>query len=190
MAIQLTDRDKRTLKLGGVCALGILAFVYMPQWTAHWRKVRSEIKTMETTLDEVRNPRNAKQAGLNALVPVFQMPADQESQTFLFRDKFNEQVKSSGLNEEPIQFDVSKKSIRMKVPQESRFTELIPLSLSYKSKCRFDKLLDLLVALKGNPYCVGIESLKLECDPKKPSQDRGDLDIELTVSTFAEKKAS
>lgn len=161
--------------------MAILAFVYIPRWTGHWRMIRSEITRMEQTLNDVRDPQGPRQAGLTALVPVFAMPGDQETQAFLFRDKVDEQIKQSGLNEEPLQMDTSNKKT---------VSGYLPLYLNYKGKCRFDKLLDLLVTLKGNPYCVGIEALKIECDTKKPAQDRGDLDIELTVSTFAKKKAS
>lgn len=181
MIKRLTDREKRTVKLGSLCAVAILAFVYMPRWTGHWRTIRSEIARMEQTLDEVRDPLGPRQAGLTALVPVFQMPAEQETQIFLFRDKVDEQIKQAGLNEEPLQMDISNRKT---------VSGYLPLYLNYEGQCRFEKLLDLLVTLKGNPYCVGVESLKIECDPKKPAQDRGDLDVELTVSTFAKKKAS
>lgn len=181
MTKHLTDRDKRTLRWGGLCAVAILAFVYIPQWVSHWRTIRGEISEMERTLHDVRYPQGPRQAGLTALVPIFQMPADQETQAFMFRDKFGEQIKKSSLKEEPIQMDVSKKRMA---------SGYLPLYLNYKGKCRFDKLLDLLVNLKGNPYCVGVEALKIECDTKKPPQDRGDLDIELTVTTFVNKKVS
>jgi hypothetical protein len=44
------------------------------------------------------------------------------------------------------------------------------------------QVLDFLERLNENPYLVGVEELKIKCDPKK----RGEVELDLTVSTFAE----
>jgi succinate dehydrogenase flavin-adding protein (antitoxin of CptAB toxin-antitoxin module) len=45
-------------------------------------------------------------------------------------------------------------------------------------------VLDFLAQLNENPYLVGIEELKIKCDPKK----RGEVELDLTVSSFAKQE--
>jgi len=60
------------------------------------------------------------------------------------------------------------------------------LKIKCKGKCKFDQLLDFLSNLKENPYLVGIEELRFQCDTKEPPEKRKDkeIEIDLTVSTF------
>ena len=58
------------------------------------------------------------------------------------------------------------------------------LRIKCKGKCKFDQLLDFLAALKENPYLVGVEELRIECDSKQPPDKRQDIEVDLTVSTF------
>jgi hypothetical protein len=54
------------------------------------------------------------------------------------------------------------------------------LRLKCSAKCKFGQVLDLLVNLKENPYLVGVEEMRIKCDPKKPQE----VQLDLTVSTF------
>ncbi len=181
MAVTLTDKDKRTLRLGAVCSVLILGLVYVPRLAGHWRKMRSEMHAMESTLRQIQNPRDAKQRFLDTQVPVYKMPTTPDDQAFLFRDKLTEQIKKAGLKEVPLQTEFSKKRVTGGYQ---------PLYVSYAGKCSFDKLLKLLVDLKTNPYYVGIEALKIEADPKTPAQGRKEMTIELTLTTLAKKTLS
>ena len=99
------------------------------------------------------------------------MPEKEETQMFLFRDKLNEQLKKAGINSKPLQVVSTGKS-----PQAGYRL----LRLKCSAKCRFAQALDLLANLKENPYLVGIEEFKIECDQKK----RQDVKLDVTVSTF------
>jgi hypothetical protein len=59
------------------------------------------------------------------------------------------------------------------------------LKVKCKGKCKFDQLLDFLAGLKENPYLVGVEELRVTCDTKVPPEKRNQVEIDLTVSTFA-----
>jgi hypothetical protein len=183
MAVTLTDKDKRTLWLGAVGSVLILGLVYVPTLAGHWRKMRSEMHAMERTLQQIRNPKNAKQGFLDTQVPVYKMPTTRNDQRFLYRDKLTEQIKKAGLKEVPLQIEESRKWITGGYK---------PLYFSYAGKCSFDKLLKLLVDLKTNPYYVSIEALKIEADSKTPAQGRKEMTIELTLTTLtlAEKTPS
>ena len=175
MLNRLSDRDQRTLRLGAYAAVLILVVTFGPKGWSRWSKIRSDLARMEQTLREVRGDgRDTKQAALASLVPIFQTPVGAEQQTFLFRARLSEQIKQAGLKELPLQLETGKKKGAYQ-----------RLQLRYQGKCQFGQLLDLLSALKANPYYVGVEALKIDCDPKKPAEDRGDVEIELTVSTFA-----
>jgi len=108
---------------------------------------------------------------MKSAVPVFQMPEQEETQKFLFRDKLNEQLKKAGIKGKPLQVLPGRKS-----PQSAYKT----LFLKFSGKCQFRQSLDLLANLYNNPYLVGIEEFKIECDQKK----RQDVKLDITVSTF------
>ncbi|MCP4454541.1 MAG: hypothetical protein GY809_24045 [Planctomycetes bacterium] len=181
MAVTLTDKDKRTLWLGAVASVVILGLVYVPRLAGQWRSLRSEMHAMESTLQQIQNPKDAKQKFMDTQVPVYKMPVAADAQAFLFRDKLTEQIKKAGLKEVPLQTEFSKKRVTGGYQ---------PLYVSYAGKCSFDKLLKLLVDLKTNPYYVAVEALKIEADPKTPAQGRKEMTIELTLTTLAKKTLS
>jgi len=175
----LTDKERRSIGIGVVCAAAILAGVGIPMWWGHWSRVRAEILQMQGVLNqacagELHPP------GLAALVPVFEMPQDAETQKFRFRDKVNEQLKQAGVPSVPLQIE----------PLGSRRVgEFNRLSLKYKGTCRFEQLVDFLARLKENPYYAGVEDLILRADPKKSPQERQDVEVEMTISTFVKPDA-
>lgn len=178
MKIKISERDKRTLVLGGVASVLIVLSVYIPRGVGHWQQMRSEIRAMEATLKDIQSPASAKQMVLDQQVPVYRMPESPDNQAFLFRARLTEQIKKAGLKEVPLQMDVSK---------NKSLSGYQPLYLSYSGKCTFDKLLKLLVDLKTNPYYVSVEALKIDADPKQQAQQRRELAVELTVSTLTKK---
>jgi hypothetical protein len=167
---KLSQKEKRTLKIGVACAVAIVVFALGTEWLGHWKKVRNSRAGIENKLEEI-DVSDAKRAGLMSIVPVFEMPEKEEIQKFLFRDKFNAQLKKAGIRSEPLQ---------VLPPIKSPVTGYKLLRLKCSAKCKFGQALDLLARLKENPYLVGIEELKIECDQKK----RQDVKLDITVSTF------
>lgn len=169
MMKKLGQKEKRTLKFGAICAIAIVGFAFATQWLGHWKKVR-ETPGIENKLETI-NISEAKRAGLMSIVPVFEMPEEEQTQKYLFRDKFNEQLKKAGIKGKPLQVLPAVKS---------GVAGYKLLRLKCSAKCRFGQVLELLAGLKENPYLVGIEEFKIECDEKK----RQDVKLDLTISTF------
>ena len=167
---KLSQKDIRTLKIGAVCVAVILVFVFASELIAHWTQARKSLAQLENKL-ELLDVDKAKQAGLMSIVPVFKMPEKEEMQKFLFRDKLDEQLKKAGINSKPLQVVSTGKS---------KQTAYKLLRLKCNATCRFEQLLDLLANLKENPYLVGVEEMRIKCDPKKPQE----VELDLTVSTF------
>ena len=167
---RLNEKEKRTLKFGAVCAVAIVGFALATEWLGHWKKVRSSRAGIENKLEEI-NVSDAKRAGLISIVPAFEMPEKEETQKFLFRDKFNDQLKKARIKTEPLQ-------VLPAIKSPVAGYKLLRLKCS--AKCSFGQALDLLARLKENPYLVGIEELKIECNQKK----RQEVKLDLTVSTF------
>lgn len=179
MLERLSEREKRTVKLGAVCAVAILVFWVGTKWLDDWRETRTSLRELKSKLKLV-DVDQAKQAGLFSIVPVFEMPQVEEEQKLLFRDKLNEQLKKVGIRSEPLQVVPAPKS---------REPGYKLLSLKCSAKCKFAQVLDLLATLKENPYLVGIEEMRIKCDAKKPLPQRQDVELNLTVSTFCEVPA-
>jgi len=174
MIDRLSQRDKRAVKIGAVCAVAVLMLVFAAKWFDHWAQVSKSLATARDELEVIRPPK-AKQEGLLSIVPVLEMPQSEEKQKLLFRDKFNEQLKKAGIKSEPLQFLSSKKSkgqVGYKI-----------LRLRCRCKGNFGQMLDLLADLNKNPYLVGIEEFRIRCNEKKRDQ----IELDLTVSTFARK---
>jgi len=169
--MKLSQRDKRALKIGVIGAAVILAFTFGTRWVGHWSEVRESIAAKKATLKSVRVDKDERER-LMSIVPVFETPQDEEKQKFLFREKFYEQLKKVGFKGEPIRV------LRTKKTQAGTGYRL--LGLQTRGKCNFEQILDLLTNLNENPYLVGIEEMRMECDPKK----RQEFKLDLTVSTF------
>ncbi len=167
---KLSEKEKRTVKIGAVCAAAILVFFISTKWLGHWGQVRKLLDAEWAKL-KVLSPGEAKQRGLLSVVPVFEMPQIEEKQKFLFRDKFDEQLKKAGIRSEPLEFLSTGKS------QQDGYRLL---RLKCSGKCKFAQILDLLASLKDNPYLVGIEEMRIKCDTK----NRQEIELDLTVSTF------
>lgn len=170
MIKKLSEKDIRVLKIGGVCVAAILLFVFVSKWLGRWSEARASLDQVKAKLDLIDVDR-AKQEGLLSIVPVFEMPQEEQTQQFLFRNKLNEQLKKVGINSKPLQVLPGSKS---KQPGYKL------LRLKCNANCRFTQVLDLLAGLNENPYLVGIEEFRIKCDPKKPQE----VELDMTVSTF------
>lgn len=166
---KLSQREIRTVKIGAVCTAAILIFTFGTEWLERWKQVRKSLAQARAKLKDVRT----KQAGPLMTVPVFEMPEEEEIQKFLFRDKFNEQLKKAGIKNKPLQ---------ILSPGKSTVRGYKLLRIKCSGKCQFGQVLDLLSNLKENPYLVGIEEFKITCDPDP--KKRKEIDVDLTVSTF------
>lgn len=178
MSTHLGDRDKRALTIGAAVIVIIVVYIFLiTPWLDDWRATRSALADYREKLRlvgvNIGSIAKAKQQGLIRIVPVVEPPQAEDAQRRLFRDRFSEQLKKAGI---PIKsgasFDSSakfQKDSGMKV-----------LKMTCKTKCKFDQVLNLLANLSDNPYLIGIEQLRLQCDENK----RDELEIILTVSTF------
>ena len=171
MIEKLSKKDIRTLKYGAIAAAAIILFVFGSAGHKRWTKAKANGAVLRTKLDAI-DVDKAKQAGLASIVPVFEMPQVEEEQKFLFRDKLSDQLKRAGIRNKPLQVQAGRKS-----PQSGYKLLLVKCNAT----CQFVQVLDFLARLNENPYLVGIEELKIKCDPKK----RGEVTLDLTVSTFA-----
>jgi hypothetical protein len=163
------------LQVGAIAVVAIPAFTFGLQWIDDWRAVRASLAESQAKLADLGID-EAKHAALLSLVPVFEPPQAEETQKFLFRDKLHEQLKKAGLDTQPLQILSSRKM---------RNGPYKVLKIQCKGKGKFDQWLDLLAGLNENPYLVGIEELRIECDTKQPPEKRQDVEVQLTVSTFA-----
>ena len=176
MARKLNQREKRILVVGLVVAAAIVGFHFGPKVVGHWQQVRANLKVLQSKMNDI-GPSKAQQAALAAVVPVFDTPQPEDKQKFLFRDKLYEQIKKAGINNiDPLSFLTAQKRV------DSYKTLLIKC----KGKCKFDQLLDFLATVKENPYLMGVEELRIQCDTKQPPEKRQEVEIDLTVSTLVQ----
>ncbi len=171
MLEKLGEKDKRALKLGLILAVVILAASVLLGWIDRWKETRKSLAQVKQDLKAVASA-DAGQDNLLFAVPVFELPQNEEKQKSLFRDKISEQLKKAGIQSNPIQILPSSNT--------KRLAGYKLVSLKCTGKARFEQVLDLLAALKENPYLVGIEEFRIKCDPKK----RQEFDLNLTVSTL------
>lgn len=176
MARKLNPREKNMLLLGAASAVVIFLFTYGSKGYDHWSAARLSLASAQRKLSEIQMDKS-QQIALATMVPVVETPQVEDKQKFLFRDKLHEQFKKAGIKTEPLQF------LPVRKPRGLSYRVL---KIKCKGKCKFDQLLNFLSNLKENPYLVGVEELRIQCDAKEPPEKRKDKDIEidLTVSTF------
>ena len=166
---KLSNRDIWAIKIGGVCAVAILVFVFGANWLEKWSGARLQIETKKKQLNDI-NLSDAKQAGLLSIVPAFEMPEKEEDQKNRFREKLVAQLKKAGIKHEPLKVVMTKKTL---------YKSYKLMNIQCKGKCKFTQALDLLAGLNENPHLVGIEVFKMTCDKSKPQE----VELDLTVST-------
>jgi len=166
---KLSERDKRTIKLGVVCAVGILIFYYGGGWLKKWSEARADAKKKVAQIDGV-NIGDAKLSGLLSIVPVFEMPEKEEEQKSRCIEKFMDQLKKAGIKHDPL---------KISIPTGSLYKSYKLINIQCKAKCKFTQVLDLLAKLNENPHLVGVEAFKMKCNKTKPQE----VELDLTVST-------
>jgi hypothetical protein len=164
------------LQVGAIAVVVIPAFTFGLDWIDDWRAVRASVAEAQAKLENLEM-NEAGRAGLLSIVPTFEVPQAEETQKFLFRDKLHEQLQRAGITTEPLQILSSRKM---------RNGPYKVLKIQCKGKGKFDQVLNLLAGLKENPYLVGVEELRIECDTKQPLEKRREVNIQLTVSTFVQ----
>lgn len=176
MARKLNTREKRVLLLGAASAAVIFLFTYGSKGYDHWSQARATLAAAKRKISDVETDKS-RQAALATMVPVFEAPQVEDKQKFLFRDRLHEQLKKAGINTEPLQF------LPVRKPKGLSYKVL---KIKCKGKCKLDQLLDFLSNVNENPYLVGVEELRIQCDTKEPPEKRKDkeIEIDLTVSTF------
>ena len=173
MNLKLNQKDIRALKLGAIGVAAIFVFVFASQGISRWKQARESFETLQDQLDSI-DLNKVRSSGLLRIVPVFQMPVDRETQRFLFRDTLAEQLASVGINSEPLQEQTGGKT-----PMAGY--ELLRMKCS--GTCRFDQILELLAALKENPYLVGIEEMRITVQTDNQQQRAGLRGVQQRGST-------
>ncbi len=178
----ISEKDKQVIKFGTIAVAVILVwFLVIGPWFGDWGQIRKRLGTERRKLQDVSasvddKAVSAKQSGLFSVVPVFEMPQAKKEQTQKFREKFNEQLKKSGLAVTSLQF---LKEQKLKGVADYRISPL-----RFKGKGNFNQVLDLLAGLNGNPLLLGVEEIRLSCDKK----NRKVLEIDMVVSTLTKKQ--
>lgn len=171
MIDKLSEKDIRAIKFGAIAAVIIAVLMFGSKLYDRWTNAKTNSSVLNSKLNAI-DVDQIKQAGFMSIVPVIEMPAVEEEQKFLFRDKLSEQLRRAGIRNKPLQLQPGRKS-----PQ----TGYKLLLVKCNATCRFSQVLDFLARLNENPYLVGIEELKIKCDPKK----KGEVELDFVVSTFA-----
>jgi hypothetical protein len=173
--MKLNERDRRFLIAGAAIAVAVVALNFGPRWIDHWQHVRASLDALQSKMKDM--PDEKQRANLLSIVPKLEIPQPEEKQKFLFRDRLHEQLKKAGItNMEPLSF----------LPPHKKVGAYRTLLVKCKGKCRFDQLLDFLAVLKENEYLMGVEELRIQCDPKKPPEQRQEIDLDMTVSTLVQ----
>ncbi len=172
MLERLNEKDRRAVKIGIAGVVAIAVFAVGMKGYDHWAEAKRTLSSTEARLGAI-SVDETKLAGLLSIVPVFEMPKAEEEQKFLFRDRLNEQLRRAGIRSKPLQVVSGRKS---------KTSGYRMLRLKCSATCRFTQLLDLLANLNENPYLVGVEELRIKCNPKQ----RREVDMEMVVSTFVE----
>lgn len=167
---KLTERDKRVIKWGVVCAVGILIFFFGASWLEKWSEARAGAKMKQAQIEGV-DMSDAKRAGILSIVPAFEMPEKEEEQMNRFREELLKQLQRAGIKNEPLKVSTSNKT--------TLYKSYKLMTIQCKAKCKFSQVMDLLARLPENPHLVGVEEFKMKCDKNKPE----DVELDLTVST-------
>lgn len=173
---KISTRDKRALLI--LAAFGVFYGIFYlgSDWIDEWIVIRGKLKTQRKYLADMAVDESgqisARQKVLLAAVPVFVTPETIDKQEILFRDELNSQIRKVGINSKILEPMATKKLETKGSYKMLRF--------QCKAKCSLNQILDLLTALRDNPYYVGIEEIQIKPDQKNRSQ----IDLTLTVSTF------
>ncbi|AQT68180.1 hypothetical protein STSP2_01335 [Anaerohalosphaera lusitana] len=176
MAVTITERDKRTLKIGGIAVAAILLyFLVLEPWFVGWGSVRTQLAERQEEIELTgQGGGQAKLLGVMKVVPAFEMPAKAPEQKVLFRDKFAEQLQRARINY---------KSFKIFEPAKTdSFASHKTIKMQVQATCKYPQVIDVLAALRENPYFAAVDELKIKQQDRKKRL----IDIDLTVTTLCE----
>jgi len=173
--MQMTERDKRTIKIGAAAATAIIiTFTVILPWFEDWKQIRIELRKQKEMLKPLMegDRHSAKYEGILSCVPVFAEPAEMDKQKTLFRESINKILKQTG---------IAYTSIRV-LPSVGKADSsgCQRLFVQCKARGNYRQLVDFLSKLYSNPYYVAVEELNIKANPQK----RGLLDLQITISTY------
>ncbi len=172
MAYKLSQHDKKVLLFGLLAAAVLFAYAYIVSpLIQDWRATKAQIAANRKIVDSLAGNvgRRINQA---SIMPVLEMPVTTEKQQHLFKTSFNKQLTDAGIQAKSLQYVTTGKT-----PNNLGFTVS---KLKCDAKCNMQQVVRLLGSLPENPYLLGIEELRISCDPKK----REEITLSITVSTF------
>lgn len=176
MKNKMSEKDKRAICLGLIVAIVVIAFAGGDRLIQRYGDVKKALESRRSEVEQVMPDKDgkisAKQKGLLSVVPVFEMPVNEEVPGASFRQKFLAQVKKAGIKSPAISF--------VQGPKSKNALGLRTMKLQCKGKCKFDQSLDLLTSLYENPLFVAVEEFKVECD----SKERTEMELSMVVTTF------
>lgn len=172
---KLKPREKRIMKLLLATACLIIGFQLLEPIIQDYQQAKAERLRLQETLDDflrIQGSDAARQEAIAQMVPVFEIPAQSEKQSILFRDNINQQLKRAGLKANSIQLrqNKSKDTAGYKV-----------WTVECQGQCQYNSIMRFVEEIKKNPYYVAIEKLALKVD----SKDRNKMTYYLIVSTYA-----
>lgn len=173
----LSQRDKRTLVLTAAAAVLIVGyFMVLEPALASYNALRSERDRLHSRLERlgrVQSDLGAARFGqMSRHVPVFDMPQAAAEQGVLFRDALTRQLEQAG---------IQVRTLQLRDSRTQRRDGYAVLTVQSQGQCTYRQIVQLLAALKQNPYYVGIEKLSLRVD----TRNREQMSFELTVFTYA-----
>lgn len=169
---KLSSQDKRILKIGAGAAAVMLVYAYiLAPWLADWQRTRAAVDANWKVIDSLESSvtRRANQA---SIVPVLTMPVAPEKQQQLFKTTLNKQFTEAGIQVKSLQYVTLGKSANSLGYTVSK--------IKCDGKCAMPQAAKMLASLAENPYLLGVEEVRLSCDPKK----RDEITFSMTLSTF------
>lgn len=170
--IDNSKRNKRAvviLLIAGVL-ICLFNFIVTP-FTEKWSRLEDKIVRLEKKAQLLEDINNNHQEGLLT----FKLPAGSDEQLILFASETENIFRKSGI----------KLSAEPKyVSNKGRLDKGIKLkiyNLKMKGTARFQQIIDLLFALRSNPYLLAIEEFEITRDKK----NRNKVHLSMTLSTMA-----
>ena len=170
MLEKLSEKDVKTLKMGGIGVAAILILTVALSGFEYWANARQSYNTLDQQLKDLDTDKR-KYEGLLSIVPVLKMPENKDNQKVLLREEMVQQFDDARITGQPW-LEVSGKA--------SPLPPYGLMCLKSSGSCRLRDMFNLLANLKENPYLVAIEELRIKSDPQNPQQ----INFDITVSTF------
>lgn len=174
MLDKLNQHDRKVLTYGAGAAAVMIAYAYIiAPWVADWQQTRAAIATNWKTIDSLGGSvsRRTNQA---SVVPTLTMPTTTEKQQHLFKTSVNKQLTDAGIQVKSVQY--------VTVGKTANSLGFTVSKLKCDGKCNMQQAMKFLGGLAENPYLLGIEEVRLSCDPKK----RDEITLSVTLSTFCD----